>query len=228
MLIAACKCGHSSPCDSYVLVTPSLDGKSPSAAKACSLEHATVATMRRVTAMRSSHQLPMTVLRWQQQHAHWAMQVRLERAARQLCARHDFSRWRCCVGSSSMLIGAIAATVRRATAMRSSRHLSRVMLRGQQQHAHRTMHERLQCAARQLRARHTIFRWQCCVVNNSMLVGPCVCGYSTPCDSHALVTPSLDGDAASVAKACSLEHWNMLLRLQCAARQLCAHHTSCG
>ena len=108
MLIGPCMCGYSAPCDSYVLVTPSLDGKSPSAAKACSLEHATVATMRRVTAMRSSHQLPMTVLRWQQKHAHWAMQ------------------WRY----------AMAATVRRATAMRSSRHLLMVMLRWQQQHAH--------------------------------------------------------------------------------------------
>ena len=78
-LVTACKCGQSAPRDSYTLVTPSFDGNAAFSPTARSLQHASAATVRRVTAMRSSRHLSMAVLRCQQQPAHWGMQVRLQR-----------------------------------------------------------------------------------------------------------------------------------------------------
>ena len=140
MLIGPCRCGYSALRDSYALVTPSLDGEVALAATACSLDHASAATARRVTAIRSSRHLSMAMLRSQEQHARWGMQVRLQSAARQLCARHTSRRRRNCDGS------------------------------------------------------------------NSMLIGPCKCGYRALRDNYALVTPSLNGDAAFTAATCSLQH----------------------
>ena len=92
-LSAACKCGYSTPRDSYALVTPSLDGNDALAATACSLEHASAATARCVAAMCSSRHLSMAMLRSQQQHARCSRQVQLQYAARQLCARRGTCRW---------------------------------------------------------------------------------------------------------------------------------------
>ena len=69
LLIAACECGYSAPRDSYALVTPVVGDSAALAAAACSLDHASAATVRRVTAMRPSRHLLMTVPRWQPQHA---------------------------------------------------------------------------------------------------------------------------------------------------------------
>ena len=81
MLIGPCMGSYITPCDSDVLVRPSLDINAALAAIACSLGHASAATVRRVIAMRSSRHLSMTMLHRQYQHAHSSMQVRLQCAA---------------------------------------------------------------------------------------------------------------------------------------------------
>ena len=80
MLIGPCKCGYSSPRDSYALVTPAVDDSAALAAATCSLDHAMAATVRRMTAMRSSRHLSMVMLRGQEQHAHWTMHGQLHYA----------------------------------------------------------------------------------------------------------------------------------------------------
>ena len=77
MLVRACKCGYCAARDSFVLVAPFLDGNATFSATARSLQHASAATVRRMTAMRSSWHLSVVMLRWQQQHAHWTMHGRL-------------------------------------------------------------------------------------------------------------------------------------------------------
>ena len=135
------------------------------------------------------------------------MQVRLQRAAPQLSARHAILEGNAAfTATTRSLQHASAATVRRVTAMRSSRHLSMAMMRWQQQHAHWSMQVRLQRGAWQLCARHAISRWQCCVLSNSTLVAAGKCSYSTPRDSYALVAAPVDGNAALATTACSLQH----------------------
>ena len=135
------------------------------------------------------------------------MQVRLQRAAPQLSARHAILEGNAAfTATTRSLQHASAATVRRVTAMGSSHQLSMTVLRWQQQHAHWTMQWQLQYAARQLCARHAIPRWRCCIGSSSMLIGPCMGSYTAPCDSNVLVRPSLDGNAALAAIACSLGH----------------------
>ena len=165
------------------------------------------------------------------------MLLRLQCAARQLCAHHTSCGWHCCVCSSIMLIGPCkrgynsahnsyalvtpsldgdaasaaqtcslkhsrAATVRHATAMRSSHHAAMAMLCwGALAHEMAAPLRRVTLMRSSHHLPRAMLRWQ-----HNMLTAPFDGGYRGPRDSYTLVTPSLDGDAALAAAACSLDH----------------------
>ena len=147
MLTAPFHGGYRGPHDSHALVMAPVDGNAALAAAACSLEHASAATVRHMQFLRSSRHLSRAMLRWSNSMRTRACKCSYSAprdsyvlVTPSLDGNAAFS------ATARSLQHASAATVRRATAIRSSRHLSMAMLRCQQQHAYWTIQLRLQCA----------------------------------------------------------------------------------
>ena len=150
----------------------SIDSNAALSATPCSLEHENVATVRRLTAMRSSRNLmSMAVLHLRSMLiAACKGGYSTPRDSYALVTQSNVDGNAAFAAAACSLEHARAATVRRVTATRSSRHLSMAMLRWQQRSMLIGACNGGSTAPR-LCPHHTICRGQCCVSSNSMLTG---------------------------------------------------------